>query len=807
MRCGMAEPNGPLVRHRGVRRFSLAVSVAILVVLGGAGANAQAPGGGEQAQSDDGLDRVIEGVVSPGFDGWFVPGRPTPVKVELSASQLLAGELRVQFDGQITETVPFEIAADTSEVHWVLLDGPLDDALDVRASVDVGGRTTQLRPSLAEWESGSHLLGTLPGVGAGDPPADGLTTRLLGETIHIVELAPALLDLGPKALGALDSVAATADDLAGLSEPHRDAVLGWLADGGSLYVDSAPGPIAGWPEEVQPGDEVVRSGSGTVMATDGQLAAGRWNDVILPAANRSIHEDGEASADVPWGDVQSEMFNVDLGRELPGLPGLLAVLGVYILLVGPVTYLVLRGRAMARWAAVPVLAVLATGVVFVNGDGLRSDTTATVIDIIEFGPDTATATSKVLLASDGGQREVAAPAGWVAEWDETMAGFGAVEQRRNADAVRFAVPAPPGGVGFLGATGPVNVDGALEVTASAVDDGTVTGTVRNTLDVTLEEVAVFAGRSSSVAVGTLEPGGEATFELTGTNQFRFGSDLFAEHWASGGTGDRDVWIENGVATTMPAMPGGAPFPERVPMPAPMPPPGGGMIVSEECDQFGNCTQCDEFGNCFEMGQVMACDEFGNCGPGFGSGTHCSGPGCSSPLVRAGTLNAIFRDRGTNAMASGMITAVGWTSQMRPVLDLGSGVQLSEPSTAVIARAFPGQDGDRLIDAGVVRTLVSGSRANNEGLIELAFRFDLPSDGVDHPDRLRLNVPEMFMHAALVTASGDVVVRDPAGRLAGRSDVAVPPEAVVDGHVFVRGSIPFEPPRPGREMVLYETEAP
>src|SRR5690606_12689131 len=95
-----------------------------------------------------------------------------------------------------------------------------------------------------------HLVGTLGGLGALDPGP--VETSVGGQSIHVVAVVPAVLDLGPNALAALDSIAATPDDVAGLSDSHRDAILGWLALGGTLYVDAAPGALSGWPEDLQP---------------------------------------------------------------------------------------------------------------------------------------------------------------------------------------------------------------------------------------------------------------------------------------------------------------------------------------------------------------------------------------------------------------------------------------------------------------------------------------------------------------------------------------------------------------------------
>jgi hypothetical protein len=369
-----------------------------------------------------------------------------------------------------------------------------------------------------------------------------------------------------------------------------------------------------------------------------------------------------------------------------------------------------------------------------------------------------------------------------------MFGFGfdqRVHQRRSVDGVEMSVPAAAGGVAIMRASGPVELDGALEVEATATADGRVEGTVTNTTAVGLEQVAVFVGRSSSAGLGTLGPGESTTFEVEGADQFRFGADLFREQWHSFDGGMGGLVIQ--------------------PNPGP-PPPGFGEIISEECDQFGNCTQCDANGNCFGVmtAPAMTCDELGNCFPaGCPPGAPCEA------AARPSTLTAALWDRGSNAMSGAVVTAVGWTSDLPPVIDLGGGVEIAGRRTALIGRAVPEVGATDLVDSATVRHLVSAGNTD-DGLVELAYRFDLPAavDGrsVD-VSRLRFDIPAFFAQAAILTPTGEHVIREGLEGAGDRTQAAVPPEAVIDGHVFIRLALPFAPPPPGRELVLYEEARP
>jgi len=329
-----------------------------------------------------------------------------------------------------------------------------------------------------------------------------------------------------------------------------------------------------------------------------------------------------------------------------------------------------------------------------------------VVDVIETGPGPAMATTRVVMSTSSGDRHVVAPAGWTARRDETF-GFGlSSQQRRGVTGVEIDVPALPGGVGILTAQGPVAFDGALEVSATAEADGVVRGSVRNTTAVRLESVAVFVGRGRTSPVGDLEPGAAADFEVTGTDQFQFGRDGFQEAWPQRAVG------------------GGA-----MGFPAGRPLAGGDAREVFVGDGPGVAMACDMAGNCFPAGQAGA----------------CNGQACEVGAPRPGALSAALRPRGVNAMPFGTVTAVGWASDLDPVLDLGTGVALSEVRTAIVGRGVPVVPGDRLVSSGSVRRLVS-ARNGPDGLLELLFAFDLPGAvggrAID-VDRLRMEVPATY----------------------------------------------------------------
>ena len=758
---GEVEPAGRARRRRSVR-----VLTALLAVVGLAVLPVQA--------ADSATTDGIEGNVVVGYDGHIVPGRPVPVRITLNADRLVQGTVGVKLDSfGIAEYLDVDMVGGTSEEHWMLLEAPETQMGRPSASVRVAGDEVDLAVELGTFDADVLLLGTLEGLTASAPDEDAET--LFGvQEIHAIPLEPGLLDLGPGALAALDAVAATPEDIERLPDAHVDALLGWLALGGTLYVDAPPGELAGWPEALQPLSNSVRSGAANVIATDGALGEGRWSEVVLPAPNRSVVEDEIAAASLPIHDVSSELFSADLGRDLPPLRNLLLVLAVYTLLVGPLAYLALRRKVMWRWLAIPALAGLATGAIYVGAEGPGAESTVNISSVIETGGGPAAASTWIVMATDTGGRSITAPAGWNARVDNTMGMPMEVSQVRSLDSTVIEVPALAGGVGMLSAEGPVAFDGELEIEAQAVEAGTVRGTVRNTTDLVLEEVGVVAGRNSGVNLGTLEPGASAEFEITGTDQFEFGVDPMSSVWPDGvvlrAEAEREAERQfESVADPMM---------------------GGGVEVI-----------CDPNGDCQEMPMPMV----GNC----------IGMGCPSTSGGFATVASTLRDRGINVMAGGVITAIGWTSEAVPTVDFGSRVEVSSARTAVVSRAVADGVGDALLDAALVRQVVEVDD-NGAGLLSMVYRFDLPADVAGRPvdpSRLRLDHPMHYRRVEILTPDGGHVVRDmdtgegvdPTDPLR-RTEVVVPPEAFVNGHVFVRVAQPIERPPPGRQIVVYEADA-
>jgi len=233
---------------------------------------------------------------------------------------------------------------------------------------------------------------------------------------------------------------------------------------------------------------------------------------------------------------------------LPPLEQLAGLLVAYIVLVGPVNYLVLRrlDRREWAWVTMPLLIAIFSIGAFALGRALKgSDTIVNAIAIVRGAAGAETGLGQIYVGVFSPSRRT---------FDVNVAGGAllsnplSVEQQGAVGApldVLLGDPATVRGyaVGF-GVLRGFRAETALPVpgieSALSLRDGRLQGTVTNTSDEALEDAAVVYG-GSLAKLGSLAPGASATVDLElGTNQpFQAGiSDrMFGAY--TGGTSDRD----------------------------------------------------------------------------------------------------------------------------------------------------------------------------------------------------------------------------------------------------------------------------
>lgn len=454
--------------------------------------------------------------VDAGYAGTYIPGRPLPVRVQLGADRLVAGELQVSVDGLPTH-VPVEV--------------PGGSRKDFLVVVPTG--STQARPLtiVAQLPDGSKSppRGTVTANPVGDQEVVGLSAGALGGravpgpqplavdagTARFVALSSADFDRAPDSLGALATMGLGPDELARMAPSTRNDVLAWVDAGGRLLVDASPGgPVAGLPDGWQPGEDGrAQAGRGEIRLTSGAMAAGRWSGLIEPS-ERAL-PNVRFMAGMPLGDSLAR----DAGFRLPELSWLVGFLVLYVAIVGPALYFVLRKRKRSElaWVVIPLVAIVFTGASWTGGRGLRNATQLVHGSVLATSSTGSTAISYVGVSSrSGGSVRIGWPNGWLTGVSAGDTGPVQTSPLSRVDATSSGpvgrIPLDANQFGLVAATGPSGIPGALELTATADGESRARGTVKNATRFPLEGAAVFMGWAA-MEVGPLEPGQSREWQL------------------------------------------------------------------------------------------------------------------------------------------------------------------------------------------------------------------------------------------------------------------------------------------------------
>ncbi len=468
--------------------------------------------------------------IGAGYDGWFVPGRSLPVLVHLAADRLVRGSLEVTAGRSTPVTTPVEVPGGSEKRFVVTVPTPPQASLSASSTVRVrlveGSRPVAAGTTPVRASPDQELVGLLPGVYARTASAFSAPLAVDAGIGRFVALTEEHLRLAPESLGPLSTIGMRGQDLAELPDDTRRGVLAWVASGGTLLVDVPPGtPVTGLPDEWQPAVHGRgAAGAGHVRVTDGAMAAGRWNGLVEPTGwNLAPSASGTGGVSGPLsGALASES-----GLRVPALRWLVAYLVVYVALVGPIGFFVLRRRHRPElaWVAIPLAALLFTTTSFVAGRNLRRAARLVHATVLSTGPLGSTAATGVgVFSPGGGTNTVGLAPGWTtAEASTGTLGSAArlALVTRTSGGPEARLPLEPGQFGLVTASGPATVEGRLLVTGRSAEEGRATGQVRNTTPFTLEQVAIYAGSGGTV-VGTLRPGESRNWTLAEQDNVAFG---------------------------------------------------------------------------------------------------------------------------------------------------------------------------------------------------------------------------------------------------------------------------------------------
>ncbi len=403
-----------------------------------------------------------------------------------------------------------------------------------------------------------------------------------------IALAPSDIPERPEPLGGLSAIV-WAGDSSDLNEGQRRAIERWIGDGGQLVVlgggdwqartdaftdllplenlagiDDVPqAAFAAWAGEdeapvesatVSTGD--LREGAAALVSAEGgealvsmrPVGAGR---VILIGSDLATDDfRGWSGSPRMWSrmlptnaaleqffggqfPIRQEMENSMSGAlstlpalDVPPAELLLVVIVAYILLIGPVSYFVLRriDRRELAWVTAPLLVVVFSACSYGIGRTLKGgDVVVNEISVVRTTAEGGSATVDTFAGIVSPDRttydltvEADALIGQLSRTDGVVARVSSDVQIDQGEPAHLrGLTIPVFGFEAVRATGIVEHDAALSVEWST-RDGQVTGTVTNTSDAAISDVA-YISTNGGERIGDLAPGASAEFTLPGVN--------------------------------------------------------------------------------------------------------------------------------------------------------------------------------------------------------------------------------------------------------------------------------------------------
>jgi len=399
----------------GLRRVALSLAIVLLMAAGSSAALAQTEG--DQAP-EAAVPATWQMSVVAGADGWVSPTDPIPVRVTLSSDLLLVGRIEVAIGG-----------ASTSQAVEVPAGGVKDYVIEAASP----GQRRQLRVNLVSEVGAEETVLQSEQVSVRVPAnelvvavfsAEDYESAIRGAEPRPVAQDVELVRLSSSQVGVLSSAVSyavfPAEAMAELTSDAVDALHGWVETGGRLIGSSAnvsrvADPVGGAAFPAV-GAVAVQVGAGEVTAVNdlAALDTDGWG-ILLRSVPQSgvvrIQEDGGSSSLI--GAALSSRT-----ATVPALPWLLLGILLFVVLVGPVNFIVLRGFGKPEWAwfTVPLLSALfVTGFWVVGRSSLQPFTVSHTSVVVQSPRGVEGHTAFVVQVESGGEHQLAMETGWLSE--------------------------------------------------------------------------------------------------------------------------------------------------------------------------------------------------------------------------------------------------------------------------------------------------------------------------------------------------------------------------------------------------------
>ena len=381
----------------------LASVIIALFVASGAPALAQSDDEPEPAESFFTMD------VAVGVEGYAHPNEQLPVVVDLTSQELLVGRIDVTSGGSTVQT-DIEVPANGAKQYVVYGAAPAD-----RRQVSVRLVRVDRQSLRLVLPSGELLVGMLG--------AEGITTTLRSASstplqIDVVPLAVTSASLS-RGGGPLAYLVAGAGATADLDDATVAAITAWVRGGGRVIGTPAAlerfAPLGvGQVLDLAPA-AITRFGEGELVAVADldALDVAEWSAALRDVPPLGlIRTEGQF-----FNSSDSLVAAATAGREasVPALPWLLGAIALFIVLIGPVNFLLLRraGKPEWAWLTVPVLSLAFVGAFWVIGrSSLQAFTVTTASVVVDDGLKPEASTALVVQIERGGTHALALPDAW-----------------------------------------------------------------------------------------------------------------------------------------------------------------------------------------------------------------------------------------------------------------------------------------------------------------------------------------------------------------------------------------------------------
>lgn len=476
-----------------------------------------------------------------GYDNILPNASHLPLEVTLAPDVPIRGRLVVATEtngGQRVERRDIEVGAGGQKVFRFLV--PTGFGVGVQFIADGSDTATTVRPQVPF--SSSAIVAGLGNERQGALPA-GLSLPVVQRSVDRVGYDPAWLALGPATLSGIGTLVTSQSDLSALSPEQRRTIDHAIVEGLQVIVTEVAAPDLGlavspildisftpaptaWTVDsvaltrVTATTDAIDDGTGSGQPTPpnvaritqgrGEIVAmtGRADDAAVLGASLRQRDALQRVRQNELPLLQNRVVGQALSGGLAGLPPIWAlalVMGLYILLVGPLNALILRmvGRIEFAWVTVPAITLLfvlgAAG--FARGSGASNGTQQQAAVWLD-GAGTEVTTLSVSSSARGILDTILAGTDWTVD---SLGFVGGIVVERAGDRVAATIPVATRESAGLVARRPIETDAPLDVEA-AILEGVLRLEVTNTLTVPVSEVLVRVAGFDQRLAGRLEPG-------------------------------------------------------------------------------------------------------------------------------------------------------------------------------------------------------------------------------------------------------------------------------------------------------------